>query len=377
MGGMMSNRHIAVIAPPWYPIPPVGYGGIEIVLDLLVKELRARGDRVTLYACEGTKDAVTLAPAGWDRDLGKEFHEMRSVAYAARVLEDLQGRKDVDLIHDHAGWSSLLGLAFSGASAPILHTVHGPVYEQQETTYASMGDRVGLVAISNDQKSHAPDLNWVGTVYNAVDLPSLAYGSREAKQPYLLALARITPEKGQHIAIEVAKRTGMRLIMAGKVGERESEREYFEKEIAPHIDGRNIMYIPNVAGRDKAKVLAHATALLAPVTWPEPFGLYIAEAMVSGTPVIGLRKGSVPELVTEGVTGFVCDDADGMVARVKDVVDLDTKACATRGRDQFSPHAMARNYHELYEKTIEGHRREKALTMTPPPIIEGGAGLVA
>ncbi len=373
----MSNRHIAIVAPPWYPIPPVGYGGIEIVLDLLVKELRAQGDRVTLYAAEGTKDAVTLAPSGWDADLGKEFHEMRSVAYAARVLEDLAGRKDVDLIHDHAGWSSLLGLAFSGSPAPVLHTVHGPIYEQQHTTYEAVGNRVGLVAISNDQKGSAPDLNWAGTVYNAVDLPSLAYGSREAKQPYLLSLARITPEKGQHIAIEVARRTGMRLIMAGKVGERDAEREYFEKEIAPHIDGSNIMYIQNVAGRDKARVLAHATALLAPVTWPEPFGLYIAEAMVSGTPVIGLRKGSVPELVTEGVTGFVCDDADGMVERVREVTDIDPKACAARAREQFSPGAMARNYHELYERTIEGHRLAKELSMVPPAVAGDSEGLVA
>ncbi len=377
MGGNMSNRHIAIVAPPWYPIPPVGYGGIEIVLDLLVKELRAQGDRVTLYACEGTRDAVTLAPAGWEADLGKEFHEMRSVTYAARVLEDLSNRKDVDLIHDHAGWSSLLGLAFSGSPAPILHTVHGPIYEQQSTTYKAVGNRVGLVAISNDQKQSASDLNWAGTVYNAVDLPSLAYGSREAKQPYLLSLARITPEKGQHIAIEVAKRSGMRLIMAGKVGERDSEREYFEKEIAPHIDGTNIMYIQNVAGRDKAKVLAHATALLAPVTWPEPFGLYIAEAMVSGTPVIGLRKGSVPELVTEGITGFVCDDADSMVERVKDVTGIDTQACARRAREQFSPQAMARNYRALYEKTIVEHGLAKSLKVTPPPVTRGGEGLVA
>lgn len=348
----MTQHHIVVVAPPWYPVPPDGYGGIELVVGLLSNALRDAGQRVTLIAAEGSQaDAITLAPRSWGADLGGPAERLRELTYATRVVDTLKQLDRVDVIHDHCGFATLLAVSGAG-TAPVLHTVHGDIPEDYATFYAGVARAAGFVSISADQRRSMPELPWVGTVHNAVDVDALQV-TPEDKEPYLLCLARICPDKGQHVAIEAARRAGMRLILAGKVEDIPEDTEYFDRCIAPAVDGDRVVHVDNVAGEEKARLLARAQALLAPLQWDEPFGLSLVEAMASGTPVIAMARGAAPELVTEGVTGFLVHDVDGMVAAVPLVAGLDPWACAGATRERFSPSAMAAGYLQLYEKVIQ------------------------
>jgi len=347
------RRHVVLIAPPWYPVPPHGYGGIELVVALLDEGLRARGHNVTLFGAEGSAPGTMVeAPRTWCADLGRPDERLRQLTYAARVVEELRELGPIDVIHDHSGFATLLGAAVVEV-APVVHSVHGAIGEPDRSYYQSLGDRVGLVAISKTQRSTAPDLHWIGTVHNAVDIRHLRTASPDEKQPFLLCLARICPDKGQHLAIEVARRTGMRLALAGKIEQTPQGIEYYERQIAPAVDGDRVIHVYNVGGEEKAALLARATALLAPIQWDEPFGLAMVEAMVSGTPVVAFSRGAVRELVTHGETGFVVADVDEMVTATRRVGDIDLVACAQVARDRFGPEAMTDGYLRLYESVIK------------------------
>ena len=347
-------RRIAIVAPPWYPVPPSGYGGIELVVALLTVELRAAGLDVALIAAEGSLLATHVAaPRGWSRDLGGGAREhLREVTYAGRVVRALESMGRIDLIHDHCGRATLFATALTRL-APVVHTVHGVLGEAELSLYAAMPETAGLIAISDGQRATAPSLPWVARVYNAVDVDSLCVGADSAREPYLLCLARICPDKGQHVAIEVAQRTGMRLVLAGKVEPSAAGHDYYERCVGPHLDGDRIIHVGNVAGATKARLLSRATALLAPLQWDEPFGLALVEAMASGTPAIAYPRGATPELITPGVTGFLVDDVDGMVAAVADAVELDHGRCADVARARFSPAVMAFAYRAAYECAAE------------------------
>ncbi|HEY8676256.1 MAG TPA: glycosyltransferase family 4 protein [Candidatus Dormibacteraeota bacterium] len=347
----MNQHHIVVVAPPWYPVPPHGYGGIELVVGLLCDALRKAGHRVTLLAAEGSEGhAIGLAPRSWRADLGTPAERLRELTYAARTAERLTQLGGIDVIHDHCGFSTLVAAALTGI-APVVHTVHGSIPEAYSTFYSSVAGRAGFVSISAAQRQSMPELPWLGTVYNAVDVDALRVTPQE-KEPYLLCLARICPDKGQHVAIEAARRAGMRLVLAGKVEGIPEATEYFERYIAPALDGDRVVHVHNVAGEEKARLLARAHALLAPLQWEEPFGLAMVEAMASGTPVIALARGAAPELVTEGVTGFLVHDIDGMTSAVARVAAIDAWACAHATRARFSPSTMAASYVQVYEQVI-------------------------
>jgi glycosyltransferase involved in cell wall biosynthesis len=364
---MARRRHIAVIAPPWYPLPPQGYGGTELVVHLLVQSLRKFGVRVTLYGCEGSAPGTTvMAGSGWWADFGFHGHHMRQVTYSARVMNHLEQLEDVDLIHDHAEWLSTAMCSFANL-APVVHTVHGPLEEPRVDAYEALGDRTNLVAISRSQRSGQPDLNWAGTVFNAVDVDNLYVATRADKEGYLLCLARITLEKGQHLAIEAARRVGKRIVLAGKVGELPQEREYFERRIKPLIDDDNVVYIDNIVGEQKARIIARADALLHAVTFPEPFGLAMVEAMASGTPCIAIARGAAPELITHGRTGFLCQDVDEMVESLGRIREIDLAACAAEARSRFHPDQMAQGYMGVYEEVV-GVRAPKPAAV--PPLLQ-------
>ena len=342
---------VAMVAPPWYPLPPRGYGGIELVVSLLAGGLRARGHRVILLGAEDSEDTVVgLAPAHWRSDLGKVHDQgLRDVTYAARVLRHLLGSGPVDVIHDHSGLSVVAG-AQALELAPVLHTVHGPVTEPLATAIDSLGSPTSLVGISHSQLEPAPWLPWVDVVPNAVDVDALHSVTPTDKGSYLLVLARICPDKGQHLAIEVAARAGMRLVLAGKVDP--GSETYFEEEIAPHLDGTWVSWQENVSGVDKTRLLSRATALLAPITWPEPFGLSMVEAMASGTPTIAFRQGAAPELIDDGSTGFVVDTVAEMVDAVSAAASLDPDRCSLVARNRFSPDVMVEDYLRVYQRVL-------------------------
>jgi glycosyltransferase involved in cell wall biosynthesis len=349
------SRHIVVVAPPWYPVPPHGYGGIESIVALLTAELRRRGNTVTMFAAEGSPGSRERAPRAWGDDLGTLDERVREATYAARVIREIAELERVDVIHDHNGFITPLVLSARDL-APVIHTVHGSLDEPELAFYAEIDRQVGLVAISRNQRKSAPQLRWAGVVHNAVDLNTLWMADRDDKRDYLLCLARICPDKGQHLAIEAARRAGMRLVLAGKIEPTPRSLEYYERNIAPAIDGDAVIHLHNVAGEEKADLIARAKALLAPIQWDEPFGLSMVEAMVSGTPAISIARGAAPELIADGLSGFLVDDVDGMVAAIAAVDELDPRECAREARRRFSPAAMTDGYIDIYDRVLAGAR---------------------
>jgi glycosyltransferase involved in cell wall biosynthesis len=198
-----------------------------------------------------------------------------------------------------------------------------------------------------------------------VAVRNLAVRKCDEAEPYLLCLARICPDKGQHLAIEVARRTGLRLILAGKVEFTSQGRDYFHRQVSPAVDGDHVIHLANVSGHEKAWLLAHATALLAPIQWEEPFGLSVVEAMASGTPAISMARGAAPELIDEGLTGFLVHDVDEMVAAVRRAGSIEPARCAALTRARFSPAVMADAYLRLYESV------EASLTGRRHPLTVG------
>lgn len=339
-----------MVAPPWYPVPPNGYGGIELVVHLLVQELKRDGHRVSLFASKGSSYGTNeFAEEAWREDLGFPHGYYRELTFIARVYKKISKLKSLDLIHDHM----LIGLLAASfiKDVPALHTVHGSISEIERTLYHEFSEDIKFAAISDFQKKQAPELPWAGTAYNAVDIKNLHRAHAPANPPYLLLLARITPEKGQHIAISVAKSLNMRLVLAGKV-DSGTGGKYFAEQINPHIDGDKVVYIPQVAGEQKASLLSGATVALAPLMWEEPFGLFMAEAMVSGTPVVAFPRGAAPEIILPGTSGFLVADEQEMVDAIKEIGSIDRKACAKYARERFSPKVMAKKYLEIYNDIL-------------------------
>ena len=341
------------MAPAWYPVPPKGYGGIELVVHLLAQELVSRGHRVTLFAAEGSDPKlhpIELAPRNWGRDLGTAAQAVREATYQVRVTRELSRRaRDFDAVHVHTEYCSLAVAPLLPMDCPVLATIHGAIDERARTFLSEVDEDVDLVAISKAQRAQARRLRWRRVVHNAVpahngDLP-------RRKGRYLLQLARITPDKGQHLAVEVAERVGMPLVLAGKVDRDVRSREYFETEIKPRLS-RRVRYLQDVRGRAKADLVAKAAAMLFPIQWEEPFGLAMVEAMVSGTPVVALRRGAAAEVVEPGCTGFLCDTVEELVDAVRRVGEVDPEACAARARKRFSPARMADGYLAAYRESI-------------------------
>jgi len=336
-----------MIAPAWYPLPPRGYGGTELVVHLLHTELRRLGHDVTVFGAEGSAPGVTmLADAAWSQDLGGPAETARQATYLARVYAAMAGHR-FDVIHDHSGFEGLL-LGLEGGLAPVVvHTIHGELTEPMITFYKEVDERARLCAISLSQAASAPDIKLAGIVHNAVELPtSPPSGGHER---YLIEVARITPDKGQHLAVQVARRAGRKLILAGKVERSGEGMRYFEEQVEPFLSP-TVEYYPNVAGAQKTRLISRAAAGIFPLQWAEPFGLAMVECMVAGTPVLALRSGSTPELIEEGVTGFLAEDEDGLVAGANRLDEIDRVRCAAVARERFSPRHMAERYVSVYQR---------------------------
>ena len=342
-----------MIVSPWYPVPPKGYGGIELMAYLLATELQRRGHEVTVIGQEGSKgefESLTIAPERWIDQLGTEDEAARTQLFLYRAYEEIKKRK-FDIIHDNAGFPGILLGATVPQPQPVVATVHGPNTDVAVEFLRAVERRVHLVAISRSQQALATGVKWRGMVHNAVDpthyTPIVNLGEKE---DYVVQLARISPEKGQHVAIEVARRLGIQLVLAGKVDD--CDRMYFEQKIAPHL-GDSVRWVANVYGEEKSRLLARARALLFPIQWEEPFGIAMIEAMVSGTPVIATARGAANEVVEPGVTGWLADDADGMVEAFSRLGEIDLRGCVDSASERFGPARMAAGYEDVYERAIE------------------------
>jgi glycosyltransferase involved in cell wall biosynthesis len=345
---------VALVAPPWFPIPPEGYGGIERVVYLLGRGLVQLGHDVTVFGRKGRPSrlrTVDLVRGDWSKKLLGPDHTVLWLDYMTRVHQALRDRS-FDLVHEHNEAMGAAFAALSGSNAPVLTTLHNEISPALLQLLKRVECGTGLVAISNAQKRTANGLHWAGVVHNAVET-DVPVPTRPAKEDYVIQLARLNPEKGQHLAIQAARRLKLPLVLAGKLDTDPASRRYFRQKIEPHL-GNGVRWIRDLRGPRKWRLLAGAKAMLFPIQWEEPFGLAMAEAMVVGTPVLAFPRGAAPEIVEEGLTGFIVKTVTEMVTTFKErIPEVDAELCATHSRKRFSHLAMARGYEELYLKALE------------------------
>jgi glycosyltransferase involved in cell wall biosynthesis len=341
---------IVLVAPPYFDIPPTGYGGVEVVVAELADALVKRGHDVTVLGAGAPRTSARLIPL-WERTLaerlGEPYPEIMHALKVRRVIERIAATDGVDIVHDHTFAGPLNTPAYSAVGIPTVVTVHGPIDDDLYPYYRELGDEVGLIAISDRQRELAPDLNWVGRVHNALRVDEWPF--RADKGDYALFLGRYAPYKGAHLALRAAHHAGIPLVLAGKCNE-PPEQAYFNEQVRPLLTENDHVY-GQVDAVSKRKLLAGARCLLFPIQWEEPFGMVMIEAMACGTPVVALRGGAVPEVIVDGVTGVVCDRPDELPAAIERAQTMDPVVCrrhvaahfgVARRKKRVYPHRVVR-----------------------------------
>jgi glycosyltransferase involved in cell wall biosynthesis len=335
----LLGMKVALLGPVAWRTPPRAYGPWEQVVSLLAEGLVARGVDVTLFATLDSQTSATLDGV-CPRPYNEDSHVDGRVWEALHTAHCLERSARFDLVHNHLDW---LPVAMSRlCSCPMLTTIHG--FGDRRILPAYRRSTSAFVSISNADR--AAELAYVATVHHGVDLSQWPVTLEPGKA--LVAFGRIHPDKATADAIEIARRAGRPLIICGPV----QDEAYYANRVAPHVDGESVRYLGTVGGADRARVLGGAAALLHPLGFAEPFGLSVVEAMACGTPVIGYRRGALPETVVDGVTGFLVDDVDGAVARVPAALELDRRGVAAVTRDRFSADRMVEQYLAVYEQML-------------------------
>jgi len=338
---------IAMVVPPWYELPPPGYGGLEQVCSALVDALVAKGHEVTLFgAGTGTGTAArfvgTVAEVQHHR-LGQALPELAHLARVNRLISP----ESFDIVHDH---TTVGPFAAAERSVPTITTVHGRPTGELREVLSDVDPGVGLVAISHTQRRLAPELPWTATVHNGISTRCVVSKSAPGTGP-VLWLARFSPDKGPDLAIEACRAAGLPLVLAGKCDER-AERQYLEQVIEPML-GPDVTVLRNPDRDATVRLMLAARCLIMPIRWEEPFGMVMVEAMATGTPVVALNRGAVPELVRPGETGLICDDPADLAPALHEVARLDPAACVAHVRREFSAERMADEYERVYRSWLE------------------------
>ncbi len=337
---------IAQVAPLGESVPPRKYGGTERIVSYLTEALVERGHDVTLYASADSRTSARLIPC-FPRPLRElPGHPDLDLIYR-HVMADVRAAADhYDVIHFHLGWFEFA--PFTPSETACLTTLHGriniPEVQQRLRAYRSFP----LVSISDSQRLPVPEANWIRTIYHGIPDPGIS--QLGSSGDYLVFLGRISPEKRPDLAIEIAQRAGIPLKVAAKVDQ--VDREYFETTIAPMLRLPGVTFLGELGDRDKHRLLAGARALLFPIDWPEPFGLAMIEAMACGTPVIAFRRGSVPEVIDDGMTGFVVESVDEAVSALFRIDAIDRRNVYATFKRRFSIARMIDDYLDLYEHLI-------------------------
>ncbi|MBE9177839.1 glycosyltransferase family 4 protein [Oculatella sp. LEGE 06141] len=338
---------IAQIAPLWERVPPPAYGGVELVVGLLSDELVRRGHDVTLFA---SGDSITLAklesvhPRALRLDSTVKEYGIYEMLQLAQVYERAD---EFDIIHSHMGCSALPYARL--VKTPTISTLHGIFTPDNEKLFTH-ARHLPFVSISHSQREPRLGLNCVATVYNGIDVDSYTFFPEPDEPPYLAFLGRISPEKGTHLAIQIAKQTGWHLKIAGKIDV--VDRNYYEQEILPHIDGKQIEYLGEANHQQKNELMGRAVATLFPITWREPFGLVMVESMAAGTPVIAIEMGAAPEIIVHNQTGFLCHSVDECITALGQVEQIDRAACREHVTQHFSVQTMVNGYESAYQALL-------------------------
>lgn len=338
---------IAQIAPLWERVPPFRYGGTELIVSLLADELVRRGHEVTLFA---SGDSITKAHlvSVHERALRLDEKVKEPIIYEQMMLAKVyQQAHHFDILHSHVGYAALPFCSL--VKTPTIHTMHGVFTPDNEKIFRQFAWQP-YISISEAQREPRLGLNYIHTVYNGIDTTVYPFRKEPEQPPYLAFVGRISPEKGPEGAIKIARALGLPLKMAGKVDS--VDRAFFDEQIKPLIDGEQIQYLGEVSHDEKAQLLGGATVTLFPITWREPFGLVMVESMVTGTPVVGMAMGSVPEVIANGKTGFVCRNLEQMIEAVPKAMKLDRQTCRDYVIERFSVEAMVDEYERAYHMAL-------------------------
>ena len=355
-----KKLRIAQMAPLWFPIPPHKYGGIERVVSLLTEELVRRGHDVTLFAAPGSMTSAKLVSV-FPQPLIEAGGPWSSPVWNLRNLSkafEMAHKGEFDIIHSHL---DLWTLFFQGVSdVPILHTMHNPLYrtnadatkDDRLRLFSEEASRTNLTFISESARRFAMvqfPRNWI--VYNGIDISHFEYN--ENGGDHFVWIARVNKHKGIESAIEAAEKLGVKLILAGRIDP--TQQEYFDTTIKPHLND-SIKYIGELTEKELSEFYGSAKALLYPIEWEEPFGLIVAEAMACGTPVIAYKRGSMPELIKDGETGFVVDsNMHDLIEAMKNIDKIDRAKVRKYAEENFSKERMADDYEKIYYELAEAN----------------------
>ena len=338
---------IAQLAQVCVPVPPTKYGGTELAISLLTEELVRRGHEVTLFAAGDSQTSAKLhysfkKTTGIEKDT--PIAELASVSEAFRYIKNDGG---FDIIHNHAGW---WGIALAQyAQIPAVTTMHNDYLPLDTPEFEYFKDSCYYVAISENQKRLNAGLNFAGVVYNAIDTGH--YQVEKEKKGYLLFLGNMRKEKGADTAVKIARDLNEKLILSSKI-DKGPQQDFFEAEVKPYVDDKQIIYYPPVDQKTKQVLFTQAKCFLFPIDWEEPFGLVMLEAMASGTPVVAYKRGSVPEIIRDGKTGFVVESYEEFLAAVKKIGCISPDDCRAHVEKYFSVKIMTDNYLAVYEKIL-------------------------
>ncbi len=354
---------ILEIAPPWFTVPPTGYGGIEQVVAQLADGLVDAGHDVTLLASGGSTSKATVRnvfDVPPSAELGSTCHEL------IHVVNGYHRRAAFDVIHDHSGFT---GAAFGALldGPPVVHTLHGPWTPEVEVFHRSIGDALHRVAISDDQRSRAPHDVTVGhMVHNGISLTEHPFRAEPDADRHLAFVGRANLEKGPEVAVHVAGLLGRHLKMAVKINE-PAEQMYWDEHVAPLLEGADVEVVRNGTKQDAIDIMSGAEATLFPIAWPEPFGLVMVESMAVGTPVIAYAAGASLEVIDSGRTGVLVppDDLDAFVAAVRSAGSLDRAMCRAHVVEHFSSAAMVAGYEVVFADVTQQHLRPRTSDRTP------------
>jgi glycosyltransferase involved in cell wall biosynthesis len=351
---------IAQVAPLWEQVPPPAYGGTELVVSLLTEELVRRGHEVTLFASGDSNTKANLEsvhPRALRLDDSVKDPNIYDLLNMARVYEHADR---FDIIHSHVGCVALPYVNL--VKTPTVHTLHGVFTDDNRKLFSHVRHQP-FISISNSQRDQDLGLNYVSTVYNGIAPNTYSFYPQPQHPPYLAFLGRMSPEKGAHLAIAIAQRSGWHLKMAGKIDA--IDLEYFETKIRPHIDGEQIEFLGEANHQQKSTLMGGAVATLFPITWKEPFGLVMIESMVTGTPVIAMNLGSAPEVIAHGVSGFLCQTVDECIDAIALAAGLDRYACREHVLINFTAKRMADGYEAVYQKILGARYSQNGQSRNP------------